>query len=256
MKTIFQFGGGLFSLMMVFLESARANGALGEFYLTQKSHGVLYNTLPYNLFDHIFEQRYFDNSLLCNLHVILKDFDVFKQYYGSYRAIVKCLVLKQDIIDYTNNTSTLFQNKKVLGVHVRLTNFNNLHSNDYGAVSFDQYLTKINEVLDSNKEIEFIYVASDNIESILKLKQIFGEDRIICNDSFIRYPNEVTSDGVSFEMEHSHNPDFFKQAMIEAIMLSKCEYSVGRASNLYWYSLLMNDTITNTDELTQRHHLL
>ncbi len=254
MKTIFQYGGGLFSLMMIFLESARVNGVLGEFYLTQKSNGVLYNSLPYNLFDHIFEQRDFNNELLCNHHIILKDFTVFKEYYPKYRQIVDCLVLKQEIIDYTD-TSIIFKDKIVLVVHIRLTNFNNLHANDYGAVNFVQYIDKINEILNNNDDINLIYVASDNVESIIKLKQIYG-DKIICNDSFIRYPHEVTTDGVSFEIQHSHNPEFFKQAMIEAIMLSKCNYSIGRASNLYWYSLLMNQTINDTDELTQRHHLI
>jgi hypothetical protein len=117
----------------------------------------------------------------------------------------------------------------LIGVHVRGTDKKTEHP--FRQLNIDDYIKQIKNLLSLNKDKKCkIYVASDNNESIIALANEFDKNNIIS------YP--------SIRMQKFHgaipiclNNQIDKklhgeQAIIETLLLSKCQYIIGTDSNL------------------------
>lgn len=128
--------------------------------------------------------------------------------------------------------------KNTLGVHIRIFDMNKRHGN-FGILTFDDYKKAIAQAVDDMNP-SHIFVASDNWESINKLRDIYG-DKLLYNH-FIRGDNE-TSDTYAIQLANSSNPVYWQEAFIDMLSLSKCKGLVYRRSNFAGAAVYFSDTI-------------
>lgn len=128
-----------------------------------------------------------------------------------------------------------------LGVHVRLGDMNINHP-QYGIATTQDYVNKINEL-----QPDSIYIASDNDYSI---KEILANFKGIVSYSpyMIR---EMTDDYNTSDLQYYNlnRPEFWEEAFIEMMMLSRCRSLLCRVSNLSNAAILFSNTINEIHRL-------
>jgi hypothetical protein len=143
-------------------------------------------------------------------------------------SILKPNTYIQSIVDDFVNKN--FLNKKIIGVHIRGT--------DYKFYHLDLYVKQIKKYY---KDFDMIYVASDNEESINHIKNNF--DNVISYQTDIRAKNindNVLCSNLSNDKKVKHGQDVF----VECILLSKCEHLICINSNVAAVSLYMNPNMS------------
>lgn len=133
------------------------------------------------------------------------------------------------------NLKDLNIDKSTLGVHVRLTDMNITHARDYGIASIDDYIKAINDLNHKGN----IFVASDNDESLIKLKKEFG-DKILYIDNMIRGKTEIEH-VTQLHLDNVKGKDIWLEAFLDMILLSKCGTLICRSSNLANASIIHAD---------------
>ena len=133
-------------------------------------------------------------------------------------------------------------NSKTLGVHFRLTTMNAEHKANYRYTDYMHYIKKIKEILENNKEIDNIFVISDNHESI---KKILSEDlrksiKVNYIENYTRFKKEICNDAL-FEYQCCKNSKFYNEVIIEANLLSKCGYLIHRTSSVSVLAIMLNE---------------
>jgi hypothetical protein len=225
--------GGIFSKYMFAIQ----NGVKHKFdsiYLN-----VIDDRTISNAFDFVLDQQYQNDCfrIKCeNLGTYDKSNPIeTSENFNNYQNFVNLLKIKQSILDEVETyVKELNINKNTVGVHLRLTDMNIHHVKQYGVLSFEDFVSN----MDISKEY---FVASDNHESIQKLKNIFG-DKIKFIPKMIRCENEY-DDSTTLQLSNFRNERFWVEAFIEMLILSKCNTIICRTSNLINASILHSKTI-------------
>jgi len=151
----------------------------------------------------------------------------------KYKDIAKKIKIKKYILERVEKYEKLFEiNDKTLGVHLRTTG-NNIHHPYWGVHYTEDYITKIDEILET-EEINNIFLASDNDESLSILKYRYG-NRINFIDDVIRTETENTMEWF-WHGQRAHdeldNPKLWEQIFVDVLLLAKCPIFLCRLSNV------------------------
>jgi hypothetical protein len=157
--------------------------------------------------------------------------------YTRLKEIASKLKYKEELLEIVSKYAKEFT-KDILGVHIRLSDMNNIHGSDYGIFTFDDYVNLIQQ--ETNLETK-IFVASDNTESIKKLQNLF-KDRILFVDGLIRGTTE-DSDLSEIQINNIKNEAFWREAFLEMLLLSKCSKLICRTSSLANMAIISSNTI-------------
>jgi hypothetical protein len=184
-----------------------------------------------NPYDVIFDQKCDENFVdihcwglaLFDYDKIILD-DIRKQTQSFFKFNSK-------LVEKTNNFA-LEKNigNKTLGVHIRMNDMNAWHGNVFGYVYYEDYVKEINRIL-SKFNIENIFVASDNYETLEKLKQKYGS-LITYAEDVSREPNEQ-EEGTEDELREKGLKRLsgeynFISPFTDLLLLMKCGYIIGR----------------------------
>jgi hypothetical protein len=140
-------------------------------------------------------------------------------------------------------TNFLFD-ENTIGVHIRLCDMNTIHGKNYGVHSFTDFKNEIDKILTSHSRI---FVASDNDESLKKLKEIY-EDKVFFVPNMIRVQKE-TDNSYQLQIDNMMNGDFWIQSFLDMYLLSKCSKLVCRTSNLSNAAICFSNSIQQTIRL-------
>jgi hypothetical protein len=134
--------------------------------------------------------------------------------------------------------------ENTLGVHLRLTDLNDVHSFELGKLTIDTYIDAIKNVLKLHPNINKIFVASEIYESIDILKQHFSIP--ILHVSTIERSSESINSTTSFlkdQIKLMKNPLYWRDVFLDVFLLSNCKYLLGRVSNIPNTAIILSDTI-------------
>ena len=193
-KIEFFIGGGLFSHYGILLESISEwvrKGVITDsdvLYIdsstraptNQKSrHRRELEHVGFNVFDHILDQQGTNIKRVLTTNqkppIYPHEFEKKKQRYQEISK--KFLKIHPELMKHSSDFAAKnFVSGKTLGVHMRLTDMNRCHQN-YGNVFFEDYKAKIDQILGKH-QIDKIFVASDNHESIDKLKKVYSNKNL------------------------------------------------------------------------------
>lgn len=214
--------GGVFSKYMHAVQNSVLHPIADKYYLN-----IIDQRTNCNMFDYIFEQELNGTYQIVNVRQMIS-YSTRKKiedslHFSNYRKFIEKLSFKKELLSQIESyKQTLGINKNTIGVHIRLTDMNKIHEDDYGIFKFDDYLKHI----DPSKNY---FVSSDNSESIEKLKSI------IPNMTYIKDCLRVdTEDGdsLNLQLENFRNPKLWVDAFLEMLLLSECGSIVCRTSGL------------------------
>ena len=227
--------GGIFSKYMVGIQNAALYEAQSYYFNISDSR------TNSDMFDNIFTQDSFNfrETKECRF---LGTYSKYKLINASsnlnkYKNIIDKMKFNDHFLEKFNDTNKkLNVDDSMVGVHIRLTDMNIYHKDDYGALNFQDFKNHFNE----NTRY---FVSSDNEESLIKLKELYG-DNIVYNENFIRCAFE-NDDSIKLQLENFRNNNFWIEAFIEMLLLSKCGSLVCRSSNLSNVAILYSNTFKN-----------
>ena len=243
------FGVGPFSKLMVGLQYAINKydvSKIGEVYFDSNRNRTKADS-DINLFNYVFENDFygkFFSEINCDF-VYASYVDLFnsnKNELEKLKKLTSKIKIKQSIIDEIIPEI----NGDTLGVHIRLTDMCVLHRDVQGDINYDDFEKKIEKALLENKEINKIFVASDNIISLRKLEKKYD---IIYNKNVYRHSteeNDVNNNFSNFVFNDVNNEIGWKGSFLECLSLSKCGYLVHGLSNLNNASVIFSDSIKKT----------
>ena len=169
-----------------------------------------------------------------------KRFNILKTYAQS-------LQINTNILDKVNALSHLVP-ENTLGVHIRLTDMNIIHPK-YGVFHYEDYLRKIKEYIEKFK-ITTVFVASDNWESIEKLKKDLTGVRITYLPDAVRVLTEK-ADNYQHQYDMFSDLNALEQTLIDVLLLSKSTYFIHRISNYANFALLRSKSIKTSFNLSK-----
>jgi len=192
----------------------------------------------YNLFDYVIEQvelPNYDVVLPVRLHKhytrLTEDVDLH-----FFKKIFNKIKVKDSVLNIVNNNIC----KDTLGVHIRLTDMNTLHGDSYGVRNFETYLNGLVSTT-NNKVFKNIFIASDNIESINKLKEKYD---IIINSSISNRHNSESDDGYcDYQLENLMTEKMWVDSFVDMLSLSMCGEMVMGVSSLSNVSIIISKTL-------------
>lgn len=237
-------GGGVFSKMMLAIQSlAHLGYELENCYLNIADHRAL-SPEGTNPLDSIIDQSYDPSyaSVDCRFLDTYNNKNRVEESkeYEKLKRIASQLKYKPELSVLVDDYVYLLGIKdKTIGVHIRLCDMNIAHGKDYGVLTFNDYLQAIQEELKSNNTN--IFVASDNEESILKLKAIFG-NRISYVPKLIRAKTEI-EDSYVLQSDNFRSVRFWQEAFLEMLLLSKCSTLICRTSNVANMAIISSNSI-------------
>ena len=150
--------------------------------------------------------------------------------------------IKKTITNKVNELHLITE--KTLGVHVRGVDMNKTHPK-YGVFTLDDYINRIKLIL-NNYDIDNVFVAADNHESLSILSSVFGN--ITSYPSAIRGKTKEENTW-QVQFDNANNEEFWKEAFIDMLLLSKCKHLLCRMSNLSNASIAYSNTLTNIHRL-------
>ena len=158
----------------------------------------------------------------------------------KFNKRMKNLIKREEAkIDFTNS----------LGVHIRLTDMDTIHP-EHGIASFGDFEKNIDLILREHPEINKIFVASDNNESINKLVNKY-HNKIKFIDYLTRCETE-SGDSYNLQLINHEKREFWEHGFLDMIMLSKCKYLLHRTSNVSNAALVFSDTIVKNYNIIKK----
>jgi hypothetical protein len=212
-------------------------------------------------FDNIFDDNY-DNNVKILIFEDRKNIENVDYNYvynnDEYKLLAKKICFSEKIKNVVSNELINISNN-ILGVHFRFTDMNSMHTKNK-PICYTDYLNTILEYI-KKKNIQDIYVASDNDESINKLlKEESLKDIKIYHRNIKRYPTEKAdkndlkwykNTNKKFphpylnNFAHINNPNIHLECIIDFILLSKCKYLIFPYSNVSNMALLLSTSIVD-----------
>lgn len=234
-------GGGIFSKFITsvqVVEEIAKESAIPEIYYNTLVHGV-------SVFDYVLDQSRVNVTAICDSAYLrgysgYEPIELSKEFLNLKR-VIRTIKFKQGFNALVENTiAKLGIDKNTIGVHIRLCDMNTTHGIDYGIASYEDYRKLLDPIM-LNAEVK-IFVASDNYESIEKLKRDYGKDRIVYVEDMLRGVSEVEDTG-HLQAENLSTKKLWEEAFLDMMLLSKCSQLVCRTSNVINASILFSDTI-------------
>lgn len=144
--------------------------------------------------------------------------------FRRYKEVAAHFKIKNTLV---NKSKRIFNNidpRNILAVHLRIKDVDG-HGHD--SFTFENYVFQISVAL-SNYNYEKIFVATDNLSSLNKIKNIFG-DLVIHHDmerSDVEY-----NDYSQWELLNYFKQKYWQTAIIDCFSLSYCKNLICRTSN-------------------------
>lgn len=144
------------------------------------------------------------------------------------------LQIKSDIVDcveiFQKNN---FKGKKVLGVHFRGTD----KKHEAAQASREFCAQTISNYLASNPGTDVLFIATDEEEFLVWIKAKFSHIEVVHHDD-----KERSQEGMAIHTQPSHGNNYIKgkEALINSLLLSKCEALIRTASFLSAWSSIFN----------------
>jgi hypothetical protein len=194
-----------------------------------------------DMFNYVLDQQYDSNhqNINCNHLGSYHKLNPIENSsnYTKYVEVINKLKFNKKLLEKVK-----YYEKKIgiddstVGVHVRLTDMNIIHGEDYGVLSFEEFKTQL------NPDTKY-FISSDNNESINKLKELYGNN-INYVKGMIRseFENENSE---SIQLNNFKNPQFWIESFLEMLLLSKCGTLICRSSNLSNAAIINSKTIKN-----------
>ena len=234
---------GIFAKVILALQTVKhfcntkriSSSDIDELYFESTPNGVE------NLFNHVIIQtdsRQYDMVLNATKY---KTYN--KMFHDSDLPFFKEIMSKIKIDTKLTDSVNKNINENTLGIHIRLTDMNSLHGKNYGTRDFSNYEKIIDKALMENKNINSIFVSSDNVESIEKLKEKYD---IMFNESISnRHVKEIDNNNEynKFLRANHELGNFWFDSFLDMLSLSKCGVLVKGVSSLSNTSIIMSDSL-------------
>jgi hypothetical protein len=252
-KTI---GGGIFSTFVVAVQSIlkqineleKIDNIYIEFDKERSSNTKHNHHLNNNVYDFVLDQNINHiNTVVYGIvypdHIYQNLGDLLNtENLNKIRLIISKIKLKDKILNEINPEI----NVNTLGVHIRITDMIACHDNYMVNLrTKDSYVSKINQIISENSNIDKIFIASDNDILFLELKKEFPN--IISNTVSNRFESIYDHSGsyVDYQYNQMSNERFWIDSFLEMYSLSKCGYLLYSTSNLSHTSLFFSKTINH-----------
>lgn len=230
-------------------------GGIFSKYMFAIKNSVLYDSDSYylnvidtrtdcNIFDCVLDQPLLINDSFQEIDCQhLGNYSKFNPIENSpnllkYSEIIKKFKISEKLLEKVKYYQNKFNiDESTVGVHIRLTDMNIVHGNDYGVLTFEDFKSQM-------KPGVKYFVASDNYESLKKLKDLYG-DNVNYVDGLIRadFENDNTSNMFLNNPIVFKNKQFWFESFLEMLLLSKCSELICRTSDLSNVSIIYSDTI-------------
>lgn len=241
-------GGGVFSHLFALLNNIAVlirDGHLvegDEIYVEGRKEDHLIGIAPFNFLDLILEQAPNDGEVIgcgsghpVDYVDVLRDMAWFKRASALLTFNSEPMRLANEFFDVHINT------ENTLGVHIRMTDMNTAHP-WLGLVLIEDYYAQIDKALAENPNINKIFVASDNREDARKIVARYG-GMVVWRDS--AYIMENSNDDhqeickqesyIKNNPTYTNDPVFYVDCIVDALILMKSKYLIGRTSTLNWF---------------------
>jgi hypothetical protein len=246
LKVICSSNGGIFSRFSRALQGIMANVSLE---ILQKTQNIYFEpeSGEINQYDFVLYQEMDPNTETHILHTGRS----YKNWTSGHEQILldtkfynfeKANLLKQKILfrkEIMPNFKNIFFDEQVLGVHVRLTDMNKHHPYLVKEIDSDKY---IQTILSNCKEYRTIFVASDNTETLKKIKTLFQDQcQVLYNNNrfIVQAENDTNLDKI--QTDNMNKKEFWIEAFRDMWSLSKCSFLIYGISNLNNVSFIFND---------------
>lgn len=165
-----------------------------------------------------------------------------EQRIALNKIMKKNLVVKPHILNKVDKfVSENFSNHKVLGIHIRGTDvFHNQRPKPKPPLPF-RYITRKIDLYIEKEKYDRVYVASDQIHTINKLKEIYGD--IIINYPSLTYNLMEGHEGHIYNKNVNEGYMRGEDSIVESILLSQTNFLLRTLSNFTTFSLIYNSTI-------------
>jgi len=204
------------------------------------SNWKLYQNKPNdNVWEYYFEQYYknCDNNIKMNLSTLVNYADRFRAL-TIIRNDIKTLKVKKHILEKIAIYDSYFKNKRVLGIHKRGTD-----SGEHRPIlPIEEYYKEIDKIIN---EYDYLYVCGDEKDSVEKFKERYSDKIFIYESAFrsdSKHPIHKLNPSTGVKFFTDCEP--YKQGedvLIEAILLSKCNYLLLTDSNVAFFSIYYNN---------------
>jgi hypothetical protein len=234
-------GGGIFSKFITsiqFAEEVIGESTIPEIYYNTVVDGI--SVLDYVLDQNVNNIQSSHNSVYLRGYSGYEPIELSKEFQNLKR-IIRAVKFKEEFGELVQSSiSKLGIDKDTVGVHIRLCDMNITHGIDYGIVCYEDYKKLLDKIM-VGTQVK-LFVASDNYESIAKLKKDYGKERIVYVEGMLRGATEVEHTG-DLQAENLATKRLWEEAFLDMILLSKCSQLVCRTSNVINASILFSDTI-------------
>ena len=175
------------------------------------------------------------NYMFCGYpkNISEKDLSVLKAYASK-------IAVKEEVQTMVASKFAKKQKQKILGVHIRLTDMNSLHANDYGHRGFEDFNIAIERELNTG-DYNALFVTSDNFESIEKIKSNYKNIKIIYNDTQNKAKNE--EDGNMYNQlikKNCFNKNQIVESFVDMLCLAECDTVIKRVSSFSLCSIIFS----------------
>lgn len=149
-------------------------------------------------------------------------YDINANYLNNLARIQrKYIRLNEDVEKYVNDgVNSLIRNQKVLGVHIRGTDFKKNYNIHPIYVTENQYIERINEHL-KNENWDKVFIATDDLNILKKFKTVFGDKVIYYGDTY--RTEKETSVAFSKNERRNHKYKLGLEVIRDAYTLAACE---------------------------------
>jgi hypothetical protein len=162
------------------------------------------------------------------------DYDKQMTLEQANRLLVDNLRIKTEIQDYVASfVEKHFAQKTVLGVHYRGTD----KKSEAKAVSYEYVARTISNYLNANQNVDAIFVASDEMDVIEWIKSKFNHLSVMFHDDL-----ERSRGGKPIHTNSRQGDNYIKgkEALVNCLLLSKCDALIRTASFLSAWSSIFN----------------
>lgn len=167
---------------------------------------------------------------------------------SDYKRVVNKLHFQNEIVNRVDNLCKLVNiGPKTLGVHVRMTTMS-VHAN-YKPVTHEDYVKAIDEEL-ATGDWDGLYVATDNVESLIKMEQRYG-NIIRYYPNLVRLPYERITERWQWSWEYDmfFHKKFWQEGCMEAMTLARCGGMICRDSNFSNAAVVFSYTLRRIKHL-------
>ncbi len=238
--------GGIFSKFMFGIQNAEfINSNVKRIYFHNLDQRAIAINSTKNPFDYVLKQEY-DEHYLDISAIHLGNYSKFNPIESSnkllsFKKISSTIKFSSELLELVQKYENLIKfDNNTIGVHIRLCDMNINHANDYGIINYEDYDAQIEKIISYENRI---FVASDNNQSIDKLKNKYG-DKVLFVPDLLRATTE-TEDTFLMQEKYLGSKQLWIESFLEMLLLCKCNTLICRTSNLANASIIFSKTLEN-----------